>query len=114
MNELIPYELGLDLETRLDQSKADHSNEDGEIFYQVERLEMRAIKRGRTFYFVVYTGYPIEEGEWHSRDDLLEDCPSLVTAFDAAMELDGKTNHLTKAQRRSKRVRQPQRLQQKT
>ena len=99
-NALIPYHLGLELEARVDQLQADHSNEHGESFYQVEKLEMRAIKRGKTFYFVVYTGYPIEEGEWVSRDILLEDCPSLVTDFDVKAARSGKEDHLTKFQKK--------------
>ena len=111
VNALIPYSLGMDLEIRVDQSKADHTDLEGEDFYQVEKLEMRAIKRGKTFYFVVYTGYPIEDGEWHSRDDLLQDCPSLVTGFDAEADASDKPDHLTKTQkatlRRSSRTKAP-------
>jgi len=104
-NALIPYHEGLELEARVDQSRADHVNELGEEFYQVEKLEMRAEKRGKTFYFVVYKGYPIEEGEWISRGNLIEDCPSLVTAFDEAAAAKSKPNHLSKPQQVAARKR---------
>ena len=62
----------------------DHYGDDGTAFYEVESLEARAMSRSTLKYFVKYVGYGIDDGCWVARSVLMEDCPSLVLAYDEA------------------------------
>jgi len=52
-------------------------------------LASRATIRGRVSYFIKWVGYPIEDGEWRSRDDLLlgDTCADLIRDFEARLPL---------------------------
>ena len=50
--------------------------------YIVSHLAARKKHYRKWYYFVVYEGYDIAEGEWILRSDLEIDCPELVVKFD--------------------------------
>ena len=54
------------------------------------------------YYFVLYEGFPVEEGAWMSRVDLMEDCPVLVEEYDFNHPYGSRTK-LRKAAKKLKR-----------
>ena len=52
--------------------------------YIVNRLDARRYHYRKLQYFVVYKGYPVDDGQWRPRTELLDTCPKLVKAFDLA------------------------------
>ena len=48
---------------------------DGEERYIVQRLDARRRHYKKLQYFVVYKGYPTDDGQWRPRAELLETCP---------------------------------------
>jgi hypothetical protein len=54
----------------------------GEANYTVERLDARRYHYRKLQYFVVYRGYPVDEGQWRSATELASTCPALVKAYD--------------------------------
>ena len=56
--------------------------------YTVQRLVLRRCRRGAVQYLVHWLGYPNSQRTWEPRTHLLEDCPLLVHAYEAAHPLD--------------------------
>jgi hypothetical protein len=82
-HSLTPYEEGLEFESRAALKSADHKDvETGLDMYIVSHLAARKKHYRKWYYFVVYEGYDIAEGEWILRSDLEIDCPELVVKFD--------------------------------
>ena len=88
INKLVPFEFAPELEVRAAEPEPD-LNAAGEDVYEVESLASRATIRGRVSYFIKWVGYPIEDGEWRSRDDLLlgDTCADLIRDFEARLPL---------------------------
>jgi hypothetical protein len=88
INKLVPFEFAPELEVRAAEPEPD-LNAAGEDVYEVESLASRATIRGRVSYFIKWVGYPIEDGEWRSRDDLLlgDTCGDLIRDFEARLPL---------------------------
>ena len=57
---------------------------DGEERYIVQRLDARRRHYKKLQYFVVYKGYPTDDGQWRPRAELLETCPKMVKMYDLA------------------------------
>ena len=50
--------------------------------YIVERLDARRTHYRKVQYFVVYKGYPVDDGQWRPRTELMATCPRLVEKYD--------------------------------
>jgi hypothetical protein len=87
---LTPYEPNLDLEIRTAQATPDHLDDTGQEMFQVEKLTNRRKLGKKIYYFVLYEGYDMAEGEWVLREDLLEDCPDLVKEYEGEKPLSGQ------------------------
>ena len=99
VKNLIPYQEELDFREHL--RSGDHTR-DGEVLWVIDRLAARASRRRRVYYFVLYEGFPVEEGAWMSRVDLMEDCPVLVEEYDFNHPYGSRTE-LRKAAKKLKR-----------
>jgi len=55
-----------------------------EPVYEVQRLDARRHHYRKLQYFVVYKGYPVDEGQWRPLRELMDTCPKLVKAYDMA------------------------------
>ena len=91
-DDLIPYDDGKkDFVCRDLESKPDHVT-DGENFYVVDKIDGFKKYYRKPFYYVIYKGYDVADGEWMSRHVLMEDCPELVLEYDEAhcSIVDGK------------------------
>jgi hypothetical protein len=86
---LTPYEPNLDLEIRTAQATPDHLDDTGQEMFQVEKFTNRRKLGKKIYYFVLYEGYDMAEGEWVLREDLLEDCPDLVKEYEGEKPLSG-------------------------
>ena len=108
-HSLTPFEESLDLECRAALQTADHTDIDtGLQMWRVSGLARRQ-KVGKKYkYFVLYEGFGVSEGEWMSREVLLQDCPVLVGDFDAINPLPEnkvkRANRLRKGSRVSARL----------
>ena len=58
--------------------------EDGVEFYEVETVLSSRIRRGKKEYLIKWKGYPDTDNQWYPREDLLEDIPDLIAAFEAS------------------------------
>ena len=58
--------------------------EDGVEFYEVEAILSSRIRRGKKEYLIKWKGYPDSDNQWYPREDLLEDIPDLLKAFEAS------------------------------
>jgi hypothetical protein len=55
--------------------------------YIVSRLDARHTHYRKLQYFVVYKGYPVDDGQWRPLAELMETCPKMVRAYDLAHPL---------------------------
>ena len=82
-HSLTPFEEGTDFELRSALKQPDHVAQDTGIEkWVVKELAARKKYYRKWYYFVVYEGYGVEEGEWELRSDLLNDCPRLIAEFE--------------------------------
>ena len=79
-DSLIPTEDGLEFKVRQSEPEPDHFNGQ-EAFYEVDHLAARKTHYRYPYYFVIYKGYGVQEGEWMSESILLQDCPELVQNY---------------------------------
>ena len=70
-------------------------------------LDERRQRGAKHFYFALYEGYGVSDGEWLSRDILLQDCPELVAEFDLKRPLPASKKKKARrvASRSSARIR---------
>ena len=50
--------------------------------YIVSRLDARRTHYRKLQYFVVYKGYPVDDGQWRPLSELKDTCPGLIKAYD--------------------------------
>ena len=88
-DSLIPTTDGMEFKVRQAEPEADHY--DGQTaFYEVGHLAARKTYYRKPFYFVVYKGYGVQEGEWMSESILTQDCPTLLQEYkDKYFNIDG-------------------------
>ena len=55
----------------------------GDENYTVERIDARRYHYRKLQYFVVYHGYPVDEGQWRPATELLQTCADKVRAYDS-------------------------------
>ena len=55
--------------------------------YIVSRLDARRTHYRKLQYFVVYKGYPVDDGQWRPLAELMATCPKMVRAYDLAHPL---------------------------
>ena len=91
-DSLVPFEsLESELIVRALEPEADHY-QGGEAFYEVEHLAARKTHYKKPYYFVMYKGFGVVEGEWMKEEILLQDCPKLVREYrDKYLVLDEKS-----------------------
>ena len=81
-DDLIPYDDGKsDFACRDLESKPDHVT-DGHEFYVVKKIDGFRKYYRKPFYYVIYEGYDVADGEWMPRHILMEDCPEIVLEYD--------------------------------
>ena len=69
--------------------------------YIVSRLDARRLHYRKVQYFVVYKGYPVDDGQWRPVEELLQTCPKLVRAYDLA-HAEAKPSTSTRVTRSTK------------
>ena len=80
-DSLVPFEsLESELVVRALEPEADHY-QGGEAFYEVDHLAARKTHYRNPYYFVMYKGFGVAEGEWIKEEILLQDCPDLVRDY---------------------------------
>ena len=107
-HSLTPFSEGLDFEVRKALKTADHVDSGtGLSMWRVSGLDERRQRGAKHFYFVLYEGYGVSDGEWLSRDILLQDCPELVAEFDLKRPLPASKKKKARrvASRSSARIR---------
>ena len=50
--------------------------------WEVDQIVERKKHYRKFYYFVMYKGYGVEDGEWILRSELMVDCPDLIDEFD--------------------------------
>ena len=79
-DSLIPTEDGQEFKVRQAEPEPDHFNGQ-EAFYEVDHLAARKTHYRYPYYFVIYKGYGVQDGEWMSESLLVQDCPQLVQDY---------------------------------
>ena len=111
-HSLTPYEEGLEFESRAALKTADHVDRDtGLEMWVVDHISARRKHYRKLYYFVMYEGYGVEEGEWILRSELMIDCPSVVADYESQHPLPAnsgiarnQTNVTSAPARRSRRL----------
>jgi hypothetical protein len=77
----------------------------------VDHISARRKHYRKLYYFVMYEGYGVEEGEWILRSELMVDCPSVVADYESQNPLPAnsgiarnQTNVTSAPARRSRRL----------
>ena len=82
-HSLTPYETGTEFECRSALESPDHIDlKTGIEMWEVDQIVERKKHYRKFYYFVMYKGYGVEDGEWILRSELMVDCPDLIDEFD--------------------------------
>ena len=80
-DSLVPFDsLESEFVVRALEPEADHY-QGGEAFYEVDHLAARKTHYRKPYYFVMYKGFGVAEGDWVKEEILLQDCPDLVREY---------------------------------
>ena len=58
--------------------------EDGVEFFEVEAILASRTRRGKQEYLIKWKGYPDSDNQWYPREDLAQDIPEQLEAFEAS------------------------------